>query len=504
MFRRSLPIIIGLSALFVWSGALQPASAKPKAPKANKSKVIYQDANGVYQFPKHKTRWAGPAAAAFRPCFENLECALVETPMNYADPFSPGIEVSVVRHRATDPANRIGALFVNPGGPGGATATLVRAADRVFPPEMVARMDIIGIDPRGTTNSAPVSCGVDPVDQEKVFSLETALREVAKACGKQSGQLLKYIDTETAVKDLDWVRQSLGETQVNYLGYSYGGYLGAVYAQKYPNTLRAVILDSGLDHVPFGIGSATGKTTGWERSLRGFLQQCQDGTFTPCAFNDGTDLLAKYDKIMAFYPSPAVQRRNNARGEFEGTVLQLLEAQSKGGWKILADSLQKASTSTRDPLKSFDLSSLGGGGSRDYDVFESFYAYACRDGQYVRDRATLDALPAQLVQIAPHFAVIATQFPEQMKTCLYWPQPIKPQEPIRPNGIAPVLLVGANLDSVTPIEWQQSMVATTGGTLITRIGADHGQVGRKSCVDPVAVNFMVNLVLPAPNTVCEK
>jgi pimeloyl-ACP methyl ester carboxylesterase len=507
MFRRRLPLIIGLTVLVATSGSLEPAHAKAKKPaktKAGKSKVVFQNENGIYQFPKHPGKWGVPAPAVFRPCFENIECALVETPMNYADPFSPGIEVSVVRHRATDPAQRIGSLFVNPGGPGGSTATLVRAAERIFPPEYVARFDIIGVDPRGTTNSAPVSCGVEPVDAEKVFTNEQFVRTVAEACGKRSGQLLKYIDTETATRDLDYVRQALGEAQVSFLGYSYGGYLGAMYAQMFPTTLRAVILDSGLDHTPFGSGTAIGKTTGWERSLRSFLSQCQDGTFTACAFNDGTDLLAKYDKILAYYPDPTTRRRNSTspRYNLEGLVLDLLSSKSQNGWKILADGLQKASTSTGDPVRSFDLSSFRSGG-RDYDVFESFYAYACRDGQYQRDRASLDALPAQLATIAPHFYIAATSFPEQMKTCLYWPQPIKPQQAIRPNGIAPVLLVGASLDSVTPIEWQQSMVATTGGTLITRVGADHGQVGRKTCVDPIAVDFMLNLVLPAPNLVCE-
>ncbi len=504
MFRRRLPLIIGLTALAVSSGALQPASAKTKAIRRTKSRVVYQDQNGVYQFPKHPTKWTTAAPAQFRGCFENLECALVETPMNYADPVSPAIEVSVVRHRATDPANRIGVIFVNPGGPGGSTASLVRAADRIFPPEYVARFDIIGVDPRGTTNSAPVSCGVDTVDASNVFTNEQFVKAVAQACGKRSGQLLKYIDTETASRDLDWIRQSLGEAQVSYLGFSYGGYLGAMYAQMFPTTLRAVILDSGLDDTPFGSGTAIGKTTGWERALRTFITQCQDGTYTPCAFNDGTDLLAKYDKILSYYPDPAGRRRNSSSGRanFEGLVLDLLSSKSQGGWKILADGLQKASTATSDPVRSFDLSSFRGGG-RDYDVFESFYAYACRDGQYQRDRASLEALPEQLATIAPHFYIAATSFPEQMKTCLYWPQPIKPQQKIRPNGVAPVLLVGATLDSVAPIEWQQSMVATTGGTLITRVGADHGQVGRKTCVDPVAVNFMLNLVLPEPNLTCE-
>lgn len=498
--RRTLPLTALLAAVLVTaliSTVAQPASAATTKRKV-RSKVVAQDVNGVYQFPKHATRWKEPAPVLFRGCFEVLECAIVEAPMNYADPFSPALELSVVRHRATDPARRIGALFVNPGGPGASANGLIRGAERIFPAEVVARFDIIGLDPRGTTNSAPVSCGIDPLDLDTIRTDNQYLKAIAAACGKRSGQLLKYIDSESSVRDHDWVRRALGESQINFLGFSYGGYLGALYATLFPTTLRAVVLDSGLDHTQFGTGLLEAGYAANERSLIAFLRQCQDGTYTPCSFNNGTDLVSRYDQVLSYYGGS--RSRETRRSRFEGTVERLLESQSTGGWKILADGLAAAANSTDDPYNAFDLRSFAP--RADYEVLESIFAYQCHDGLVTQNQAELATLTTRLPAAAPHFQVNAKGSAELYKICGYWPAKTRPQPVIRPNGVAPVLLVGATLDLITPIEWQQSMVATTGGTLLTRVGADHGQVGRGTCVDPYAVDFLVNLVLPAPGIVC--
>jgi pimeloyl-ACP methyl ester carboxylesterase len=500
MIRRRIALFTALTALVASVGAVpSSAAAKKTKAKAAKSRVVFQNQDGIYQFPRRTKKWTTPPAAAFRPCFDILDCALVEAPMNYADPLSPALELSVVRHKATDPARRLGVLFVNPGGPGASANGLIRGAARIFPPEVVARFDIVGLDPRGTTNSAQISCGLDPLDPS-IIDTDSALRAVAKACKRSSGQLLKYIDTESSVRDHEWVRQALGEEQVNFLGFSYGGYLGAMYAQLFPNTLRSVVLDSGIDDTNFGTNLLEAGYAANERTLRAFLQQCQDGTYTPCAFNNGTDLLARYDGLLAYYSGS--RRKEQARSRFEGIVGDLLEGQATGGWKVLADGLaQAANRPTSDPYEGFDLRSFRP--RANYEVLETIFAYQCRDGFFTRTQAELDAMVARIPTSAPHFAVNAKGSAELYRICQYWPEPIKQQPKIVPNGIAPVLLVGATLDLVTPIEWQQSMIATTGGTLVTRVGADHGQVGRGTCVDAYAVDFMVNLTLPAPGIICQ-
>jgi pimeloyl-ACP methyl ester carboxylesterase len=494
---------VALAAGLVAVGFVSPATAVTrKGAKPKKQRVVAQNADGVYQFPKRTVKWTVPAPIKFVGCFSGLECALVETPMNYADPLSPALEISVVRRRASNPAARLGVLFVNPGGPGASSSGLIRAAERVFTPEMLARFDIVGVDPRGTTNSAPVSCGIDPLDARNINTATDELRLLAKSCAKQSGQLLKYIDTESAVRDHDWVRQSMGEAQVNFLGFSYGGYLGAMYAQLFPATLRSVVLDSGLDHTRFGTGLLAEGYASQERSLNVFLQQCANGTFTPCPFNDGTDLLAKFDKLMAYYGDPATQsyRRKLPRANFESVVERLLQNQGSGGWKLLAEGLQKASTSPGDPLRSINLGNVQS--ARSYEVVETILAYQCRDGFMTQEPGAMRQLAAQAPTIAPHFQVTAGLSAELYEVCSFWPQKTKFAPPIQPNGIAPVLLIGATLDSVTPIEWQQSMVATTGGTLLTRVGADHGQLGRSSCVDAAADAFVTTLALPPAGTIC--
>lgn len=487
-------------ALMLGAVAVPAGPASAKTVKAVKKKIrpragIESDS---YHFVRSTTPVA-PAAVNWKPCFETLDCAIVRAPLDYSDPRSALIDISVVRRKASDPARRIGVMFVNPGGPGGPTSGLVRASARVFPAEINARFDIIGVDPRGTTNSTPVKCG-GKLDATRA-DIDSIYESIAALCAAQSGELLPFIDSVSAARDLDWVRRSLGEAQVSYLGFSYGGYLGGVYADLFPTTLRSVILDSGLDNTVFGTQILADKAKSWERALRAFLTACATGTLTPCAFNDGTDLVVRYQSILAKFPDPRTLRNpsNSRQGIFEETVLQLIEDQPKG-WPALATQLAAAATAT-DPSRVMDASVTGGSGGDASSIFEAFLAYTCRDGQYTRDGAAQAALGAQMLANAPLFpsAALSTG---SLTACRYWAAPALSLPPITPVTGTPVLVIGSTLDTLAPYEWSQSLAATTGGTLLTRVGPGHGAIPISTCVAAAASVFMTDLVLPAAGTVC--
>ena len=178
-------------------------------------------------------------------CGEGAECAHLEVPLDYAHPNRATIELAVLRVVARDPSVRIGSLVVNPGGPGAAGAGVARAVAAAAPSEIRDRFDIVGFDPRGTGESSPVRCGAatgaflaldfSPTSKSERAALLAGARAYSRACKKLNGQLLEHVSTLETARDLDLLRGALGDDKLTYLGISYGTYLGALYADRFPS-----------------------------------------------------------------------------------------------------------------------------------------------------------------------------------------------------------------------------------------------------------------------------
>ncbi len=201
----------------------------------------------------------GIERAVFEPCAE-VECAKVKVPRNYADPKGEQITLFVSRRKARVAETRIGTLFLNPGGPGGATLDLVRSASELVSPAVLDRFDIIGVDPRGTERSTALRCNArrTPFDRTLIDATPPEAQParitystLAQRCRDSEGTRLDYMDTETAARDLDAIRESLGEETISYLGISYGTYLGAMYANLFPARTRSAVLDERDPPQPF-------------------------------------------------------------------------------------------------------------------------------------------------------------------------------------------------------------------------------------------------------------
>ena len=274
---------------------------------------------------------AGLAAAAaaapvpvldWQPCADpgqrGFDCATAQAPLDYSDPQGATIELAVIRHLATDPANRLGTFFFNPGGPGGPGTLQLPQWLGLFPATLRARFDLISWDPRGVGASTAVRCFATSEDEQKFFAGLPDGFPVGRAeqrawislyarfglrCAESNGDLLAHVSTTDTANDLDLLRQAVGDPQLNFLGLSYGTFLGATYANLFPDKVRTMVLDGNADPVmytnggdddaPLGLFLRLGSDESAAKTLDAFLTLCGQAATAGCAFSDGSAAATK-------------------------------------------------------------------------------------------------------------------------------------------------------------------------------------------------------------------
>jgi pimeloyl-ACP methyl ester carboxylesterase len=258
---------------------------------------------------------------AWTPCHGHAECASVRLPLDYDQPAGATTRVGLLRLKARDPGRRLGSLFVNPGGPGGSATDIALRARSLLTPELLDRFDIVGMDPRGIGTSEQLRCFATPADQAAVLrplygpgfpfrpaqearAIEAA-RAFGQACSTTGRPLAAAMSTGQVARDMDVVRRAVGDRRLTFLGLSYGSYLGQVYANLFPDRVRAVAIDGVLDPLAWTGNAATWTTPVTQRlrsaegayaALREILRRCDDAGRQRCAFAGG-DPMRKLEVI---------------------------------------------------------------------------------------------------------------------------------------------------------------------------------------------------------------
>ena len=248
---------------------------------------------------------------------------------------------------------------MNPGGPGAPGIPIVEDAEAYFTEELLDRFDIVGWDPRGTGDSTAIDCGDEldyffatdksPDDEQEVQENLAAARRFAGDCETRSGDLLANLSSSATVDDMDAIRAALGEEKLTYLGFSYGTYLGAQYADRYPQNVRALVLDGAVDpSLPYEQYTRE-QAEGFDSALRAFLDDCARDD---CGFG-GSDPQRAYDRLIAQIDAETVpgeidgETRELGPGEADLGVASALYA-GTDGWDILADALRDDRARRRD------------------------------------------------------------------------------------------------------------------------------------------------------------
>ncbi|MFF8591975.1 alpha/beta hydrolase [Streptomyces sp. NPDC015220] len=452
-----------------------------------------------------------------------FQCATMKAPLDYAKPSAGGIALAVARKKATGPGKRLGSLLLNPGGPGGsAVGYLQQYAGLGYPAEIRARYDMVAMDPRGVARSAPVEClddramdaytqtDVTPDDHKEAEALVGAYRRFAEGCGSREPRLLRHVSTVEAARDMDVLRAVLGDERLNYVGASYGTFLGATYAGLFPARAGRLVLDGAMDPTLTARRMNLDQTTGFEAAFQSFAKDCVRQSDCPLggrgtAPQQAGERLAAFFRRLDAHPLPAGDRSGRNLGEALATTGVIAAMYDRGAWPQLREAL-KTAMEDNDGAGLLILSDSYY--ERDSAGHYSNLMYA-NAAVNCLDLPAAFSSPDDVEKAVPAFQKASPVFGEGLAwaslNCAYWPvRPTGQPHRIEAGGAAPILVVGTTRDPATPYIWAQALAnQLTSGRLLTYDGDGHTAYGRGSrCIDTAIDTYLLRGTPPADGKHC--
>lgn len=456
-------------------------------------------------------RAGGGGTIDWAPCAGNraVECGTLRVPIDWARPGGATFGLAVSRHRAADPARRIGVLVVNIGG-GPGTDFVQRDAKTYLSAEILARFDVVGFDPRGTGSSTPVRCSADivrreplptPRDQADFDRLVAYTAELAADCRRRTGPLADHLDSVGVARDLDAVRAALGERTISYHGVSAGTLAGQQYAESFGRNLRAMSLDSTLDHSLSTRRFLISQAANVEDAFGAFTRWCdRDKT---CALH-GRNVTRIWDRLMA-----RADRGTLRDPSLPGRVLSDFDLATEahlGGLMEPAYGWLAERISSLESGKPGPRGVVRGHPDPELREIEHPAPAACQDWRLkIPDYRRFAVYAKRMRQVAPH---MRTQPDTQSfaVTCALWPvTPANPQHRLTVKGGTPaILLINARNDPAAGHRWAANVRRQLGrrGVLVTYEGAGHGVYQRTACTRRAVDDYLLRLRLPADGSRC--
>ena len=457
---------------------------------------------------------------AWKPCGEGYECATLTVPMDYSQPANGRtFALPVVKALTADPAQRIGSLVFNPGGPGASGASELRdGSDRSFGEQARRHFDIVSFDPRGVAGSKPaLDCG-DPrgsqvplypdTDEERRTAMADAEREAA-GCREHSGEILPHIGTPDAARDMDVLRAALGEDKLTYLGWSYGTSLGTTYAELFPHRVRAMVLDGAIDPALDWSQQARQEGAAFDKAVDDYAEQCAQIVGDACPAGSPDEIRALIGDLHAAAETEPLPVEGSETGLDEtslNTAVSMAMYSPESQWHDLSEALFAAregdgtllhKLANDEPIRVEDAppADVPPAVSEEEAPDNSAVAMAainCLDKPHPKDpQAYWDVLDRAYDEsgVFGSSSIVATL------SCKDFPVgELKPHR-VQADGVPPVMVVSTTGDPATPYEGARSLAEQfPGGMLLTFPGPGHTAYGRSNaCVTDSVDAYLVSL-----------
>jgi pimeloyl-ACP methyl ester carboxylesterase len=466
---------------------------------------------------------AAPESIAWKSCGEQLDCARVQVPLDWARPDGPVISLAVIRHRASRPQERIGSLFVNFGGPGVPGAAAVREGGAMLDRLGAGRFDVVGWDPRGTGESTDVRCFTNQESLAQFWgehwTIPTTLASsrlyvpktvaYAQRCTAVSGPLLEHISTADTVRDLYYLRQLVGDPQLNYRGLSYGTFIGQTYANMFPNLVRAMILDANIDPVAFTTSvQANLANSGTDTDLvfEKFLSLCQQAGPANCALAGQGPPAERVRALLARLrrgPLPAPTAPPPRQLGYGDTLIGIwLTLGQPIGWPKLAAELNQAADGDGSALATAVRSAR----NTLQQALVPAVALQCADKPLPPPDAIL-AWPKVIDQLTASNFLGSAEGWWLWAPCASWQARSSDRYtgPWETSTLNPILVIGNRYDPRTA--FANSRVASRrlgNAVLLTLNGYGHtSDADPSACIDEAVTNYLITLATPPDMTVCQ-
>ncbi len=502
------------AALIVISACSAPGAGVNVASTSRQQDPVTNGAAATTTGPAPSTTTTAPSAPrrtiAWEPCdgTASTDCGTVAVPLDYREAQGPTITLVLERHRATSRRHRIGSLLVNPGGPGVSGTSLATDATSTFSQAIVDSFDIVGWDPRGVGGSRGITC-LSEDETRRLFALDptpdtpaedTALRDAARqlatTCGAKYPDLLAHVSTRDTARDMDQIRQALGEETISYFGFSYGSELGATWATMFPRTVRAMVLDGALDPNQSADESAREQAVGLERGLTNALTDCAKDA--GCAFHHRGDPFTAFDKLLADLDAAPLVVPGEPIAVNQGVAYYAIasELYSDESWPELMQALATAEGGNGKGLLTLynDYTGLG---------TEANVAIDCADAtEPAQTPAEAASAAAELVKLAPRLGRLFSH----RYGCTDWPTPLQPALRLDAKGAPPSLVIATTGDPITPIEATTALARDLDkARLVTVSGFAHTGYGLATdCVDRMVDDYLITQFDPVTDVDCTR
>ena len=485
------------------------AGCAPSAPKP-----IVPDASGAPAgFSEYYEQ-----VAEFTECGTRLFCADIDVPMNWSDPTSEAISIATVFRLAdSDPR---GFILFNPGGPGASGYDWVKdSAEFLGTDDLRSDWNLLGFDPRGVGKSSAVEClsdseydeflygvsGFEISSEEDIAVARSATEDFANKCLENTGALLEFVDTVSAAKDMDVLRAVLGESKLNFLGYSYGSFLGTTYATLFPDRVGRFVLDGAIDPTVSDDEQTLFQLEAFESALTAFLENCDRYEDCPFSGNVSADLLSVQKLLASIEKKPLTTSSGRELTIWAAVTGLIMTLYSDRYWPELSLAFSEALSGSGDHfLLLADLyNDRGEDGTYQTNLIAANYAVSCLDNSASLSMFTIEAQNKKLLEAAP---VLGRYWQFGGLRCGSWPFPEadKPSN-YSASGAPTILVIGTTGDPATPYSQAKALAndILENGFLMTYNGEGHTIYGNQvKCIDQVVDKFFLTGELPATDPNC--